>query len=104
MITLLIIHIQYLSLIFHNYMDSTSKTGLWTTIPYACMWGCSMVFSFFSDFLIRKNILSTAVVRKVSTSSCPIQYCFISSSDLQHSVSPWACPVPASDCGGCHKH
>jgi len=56
---------QYLSLIFHNYMDSTSKTGLWTTIPYACMWGCSLAFSLTSDFLIRKNILPTGVVRKI---------------------------------------
>ena len=46
-------------------MDSTSKTGLWTTIPYACMWGCSLAFSLTSDFLIRKNILPTAIVRKV---------------------------------------
>ena len=46
-------------------MDSTSKTGLWTTIPYACMWGCSLAFSLISDFLIRKNIISTAIVRKV---------------------------------------
>ena len=46
-------------------MDSTSKTGLWTTIPYACMWGCSLAFSLTSDFLIRKNILPTGVVRKV---------------------------------------
>ena len=57
--------IQYLSLIFHNYMSSTSKTGLWTTIPYACMWGCSLAFSLTSDLLIRRKILSTTKVRKV---------------------------------------
>ena len=46
-------------------MDSGSKTGLWTAIPYASMWACSIVFSLISDFLIRKKILSTATVRKV---------------------------------------
>ena len=57
--------LQYLSTIFHNYMDSGSKTGLWTAIPYASMWACSIVFSLISDFLIRRKIFSTATVRKV---------------------------------------
>ena len=46
-------------------MDSGSKTGLWTAIPYASMWACSIVFSLTSDYLIRKKILSTATVRKI---------------------------------------
>ena len=46
-------------------MDSAGKTGLWTAIPYASMWASSILFSLASDFLIRRKILSTAIVRKV---------------------------------------
>jgi len=56
---------QYLSLIFHNYMNSIHKTGLWSTIPYACMWVSSLTFSLISDLLIRKKILSSTTVRKI---------------------------------------
>jgi hypothetical protein len=56
---------QYLSEIFPDYMDSAGKTGLWTAIPYASMWASSILFSLASDFLIRRKIISTAIVRKV---------------------------------------
>merc|ERR1719357_303364 len=56
---------QYLSFIFPDYMNSGSRTGLWTAIPYASMWAASIVFSIISDFVIKKNILSTAITRKI---------------------------------------
>ena len=57
---------QYLSDIFPDYMNSGSRKGLWTAIPYGTMWIVSLVISFTADKIIKKNILSTAVVRKIS--------------------------------------
>ena len=54
----------YLSQVFPDYMSSSSKTGLWTAIPYGTMWVVSVIISSTSDLIIRNNILSTAVVRK----------------------------------------
>ena len=56
----------YLSDVFPDYMNSSSKTGLWTAIPYGTMWVVSVLVSLLTDYLIRNNILSTAVVRKCS--------------------------------------
>ena len=56
----------YLSDVFPDYMNSSSKTGLWTAIPYGTMWVASVLISLLTDYLIRNNILSTAVVRKCS--------------------------------------
>ena len=58
----------YLSDVFPDYMNSGSKTGLWTAIPYGTMWLTSVLVSFITDYLIRNKILSTAVVRKCSNS------------------------------------
>ena len=57
---------QYLSDIFPEYMNSGSRKGLWTAIPYGTMWVVSLVISFTADKVIKKNILRTAVVRKMS--------------------------------------
>ena len=58
----------YLSDVFPDYMNSSTKTGLWTAIPYGTMWLTSVVLSFSTDYLIRHKILSTAVVRKCCNS------------------------------------
>ena len=56
---------QYLSEVFPEYMDTSSKKGLWTAIPYTTMWVVSLVVSTTSDKLIRSGVLRTVVVRKV---------------------------------------
>ena len=78
-------------------MDSGSKTGLWTAIPYASMWACSIVFSLVSDFLIRKKILSTATVRKVLMINIlyTLSRLFI---DFQHYIPPWTSSLLVGDC------
>lgn len=55
---------QYLKKIFPEYMKDSTTVGIWSAVPYATMWACSIVFSITSDYLIRTNKLSTAVVRK----------------------------------------
>merc|ERR1719347_104120 len=55
----------YLTQIFPVYMEDSTTVGIWSSVPYATMWGCSILFSLIADFLIRTNKLSTAVVRKV---------------------------------------
>jgi len=56
---------QYLKKIFPVYMDDSTTVGIWSAVPYASMWGCSILFSLISDYLIRTNKLSTAIVRKI---------------------------------------
>ena len=42
----------YLSDVFPDYMNSGSKTGLWTAIPYGTMWLTSVLVSFITDYLV----------------------------------------------------
>jgi len=55
---------QYLSKNFADMKTSTS-VGIWTAIPYGSMWITANIFGIISDLLIRKNILSTGVSRKI---------------------------------------
>ena len=54
----------YLSHVFPDYMNSGSRTGLWTAVPYGTMWVVSVLISLTTDHIIRNNLLSSAVVRK----------------------------------------
>jgi len=55
---------QYLKKNFADMKTSTS-VGIWTAIPYGSMWVTANVFGVISDLLIRKNILSTGLSRKI---------------------------------------
>ena len=59
---------QYLSEVFPEYMNTGSKKGLWTAVPYGTMWLVSLIVSYVSDTCINKNILRTVTVRKISNS------------------------------------
>ena len=82
---------QYLSEVFPDYMDTSSKKGLWTAIPYTTMWVLSIIVSFTSDKLIRRKVLRTVIVRKVSNTlahigpaSCLLMIVlFVTNSDLR---------------------
>lgn len=55
-----------------KYMKSVLKfsiadNGLWSSLPYLCMWFCSLFSSWVADELIKKKYLSTTCVRKLGT-------------------------------------
>ena len=59
---------QYLSEVFPEYMNTGSKKGLWTAVPYGTMWLVSLIVSYVADTCINNNVLRTATVRKISNS------------------------------------
>ena len=59
---------QYLSEVFPEYMNTGSKKGLWTAVPYGTMWLVSLIVSYVADTCINMKILRTVTVRKISNS------------------------------------
>jgi len=58
---------QYLDEVFPEYMKDATVLGLWTAIPYTCMWVSSLVFASVCDLMIRKNWLGVSNSRKFYT-------------------------------------
>jgi len=58
---------QYLDEVFEDFMSDGTVLGLWTAIPYTCMWISALIFSYICDFMIRKNWLTIGNSRKLYT-------------------------------------
>ncbi|XP_008215710.1 putative inorganic phosphate cotransporter isoform X1 [Nasonia vitripennis] len=55
-----------------KYMGSVLKfsikdNGIYSSLPYLCMWFCSLFTSWLADWMITKGIMSTTNVRKLGT-------------------------------------
>lgn len=47
---------------------SIKKNGLYTSLPYACMWAVAICSGFLSDYLVGRNKLDVTASRKIFTS------------------------------------
>jgi len=56
---------QYLTEVFPEYMEDSTTAGLWTAVPYACMWVSGITFSVISDLIVRRRMVPVSFARKV---------------------------------------
>ncbi len=54
---------QYLTEVFPQDFNDSKSIGMWTAIPYGCMWVSATVFSLTADWLITRKIFSITVTR-----------------------------------------